>query len=70
VTGCYLRHGANWQGALKQKGIKQGFAVHTTVSCVRPYNFIQTIQHTRVLKGSLLDEGETAFWFLFLCERR
>ena len=78
MTGHQLRCGVNWQGTFKHKGIKQtsvkeGLDVHNKVSCFRPYNFIQAIQHTHththVLKRSLLDEVETILWFLFLCER-
>lgn len=50
MTGHKLRC-VNWQGTLKHKGVKQtsvkqGLGVHNKVSCFRPYNFIQTIQHT------------------------
>jgi hypothetical protein len=74
MTGCKLRRGVNWQGTFKHKGVKQTsvqeeLGVHSKVSCFRPYNFIQTIQHTHVLKGSLLGEVQTVLWFLFLCER-
>jgi hypothetical protein len=51
MTGCKLRLGVNWQRTLKHKGIKQtsvkqGLGLHNKVSCFRPYNLIQTIQHT------------------------
>jgi len=28
MVGCKLRRGVNWQGALKDEGIKQGFSVY------------------------------------------
>jgi hypothetical protein len=40
MKGHQVRSGVNWQGTLKQKGVKQSLGVHVKVSCFGPYNFI------------------------------